>query len=178
MIILVEINKSNSTYKEIRNRHYVTNRGCIGRQIHYLIFDSEEFGTRPIGVISGASPVWACKPRDQYFGITKENRVHKLDEIINNTVFRLEKTVKNLASQTLALWRKQITKDWYGKYGFKIKGFETFIFGENRTGGIYKADNWKFVGITQGSKFRSRIRRYTNNTPIRSGEQKKLIFCK
>jgi len=108
--------RENQYYKEIRNEHYVKNHGCIGKQLHYLIYEKGDLFERPIGIISGASAVWACKPRDDFFGITKDNRIEKIGKIINNVVFRLNKNEKNLATKILSLWRKQILKDWKEKY--------------------------------------------------------------
>ena len=174
MIILLETSRGNVLYKEIRNMHYVTNNGCIGRQIHYLIFDEEGFGRRPLGIISGASPVYACGPRDRFFKIDKSNRDSKLKQIVNNVVFRLEKHEKNLASKILSIWRKQITKDWYKKYKDTVIGFETFVYGENRTGAIYKADNWQYVGMSSGAAKKQHNYEYH----IWETVPKKLIFCK
>lgn len=92
-IELVRCKRSDLTYQKIRDEHYVKNHGCIGRQFHYLVkLDGEV-----VGIISGASPVWACSPRDNFFGIQKENREIAVGHhIINNVVFRLEKRIPNL----------------------------------------------------------------------------------
>lgn len=108
-ISLIRCSRSHFAYKDIRNRHYVANRGCIGRQFHYLIYVHGEI----VGIISGASPVWACKPRDDYFKIQPDNRERLVGHnIINNVVFRLETHIPNLGSQVLALWRRQVKQDW------------------------------------------------------------------
>ena len=91
-------------------------------------------------MISGASAVYAVKARDDYFGLNKDNKRSGLNSIINNVVFRLEKNIKNLGSQILALWRKTIARDWEEKYGVKVHGFETFIIG----------NEVRFWGIVQG----------------------------
>ena len=36
-IELLRCKRTDDTYQEIRNRHYVENRGCHGQQLHYLI---------------------------------------------------------------------------------------------------------------------------------------------
>lgn len=145
--ILTECSRADPEYKSIRDRHYVPNHGCIGRQLHYKIL----LDNNVIGIISGASAVWACAPRDEWFGITKENRVTEINKIINNVVFRLELRQHNLASEILAEWRKRCKRDWIMKYGGFVRGFETFIFGEQRDGRSYRADNWTYVGETKGS---------------------------
>lgn len=169
---LIQTSRTNPLYKKIRDCHYVENHGCIGRQCHYLIFKDNAI----IGIISGASAVWACKGRDNYFNIDKDNRKIKINKIINNVVFRLELNEKNLGTQILSLWRKLIIIDWKQKYNDEVIGFETFIFGENRIGSMYKADNWQFCGHTAGSA------KYKPHGIYNKGERKrtdiKLIFCK
>ena len=172
MIELILCSRSDIQYQEIRNRHYVSNNGTIGRQLHYKIkYDGEL-----VGIITGASAVWACKPRDDYFGITKENRQNTINKIICNTVFRLENNVKNLGSQILSKWRKQVIKDWTERYREPPIGYETFIFGENRFGALYKADNWNYCGDTKGSA------KCKPHGAYNKGERKiteiKMCFCK
>lgn len=172
-IELIRCKRSDPKYQEIRNRHYVENHGCIGRQFHYLVYVNDKL----VGIISGASPVWACSPRDNFFGINKDNRETMVGKyVINNVVFRLEESFPNLGTQVLKLWRKQIVKDWRDRYGDAPLGFETFIFGENRTGAMYKADNWIYVGETQGNtKFKPHG---AYGITERKQVEKKLIFCK
>ena len=171
-IRLEQCKRTDPRYKEIRDRHYIPNHGCIGQQIHYLVFLDDEV----VGIISGASAVYAVKARDDYFGLNKDNKRPGLNSIINNVVFRLERNIKNLGSQILALWRKTIARDWEAKYGVKVHGFETFIVGsEVRFGALYKADNWDYVGDTSGSaKTRSGIQFVSD----RAATVKKMIFCK
>lgn len=172
MIELKQCSRTDAEYKNIRDRHYVENHGCIGRQVHYKIYRENEL----VGIITGASAVWACKPRDDFFGITKENRINVIANIICNTVFRLEVHEPNLGTQVLAKFRKQIVIDWQAKYGARPIGFETFIWGENRFGSMYKADNWVFVGMTSGSA------KVKHHGAYGIGERKqtdvKMIFCK
>jgi hypothetical protein len=88
----------------------------------------------------------------------------------------LEEKIPNLGTQVLSLWRKRVRKDWNERYGDDILGFETFIFGENRTGAMYKADNWLYVGETQGNtKFKPHG---AYGITERKQVEKKLIFCK
>lgn len=170
---LIPCKRTDPRYVEIRNRHYIENHGCIGRQKHYLVY----LDNMVVGIISGASAVWACSPRDNFFGINKDNRISIVGHtIINNVVFRLEESHPNFGTQILARWRKQITKDWKESYGDSAVGFETFIFGENRTGAMYKADNWTYVGETKGNtKFKPHG---AYGITERKEVEKKLIFCK
>lgn len=172
-IRLERCKRSDPEYQEIRDRHYIPNHGCIGQQIHYKIYLNDN---ELIGIISGASAVYAVKSRDEYFGLTKENKRVALNSIINNVVFRLEKNLPNLGSQILALWRKTIAIDWENQYGVKVHGFETFIIGnERRFGALYKADNWSFVGMTAGS---TKTHKGIQNKGGRVDTCKKMLFCK
>lgn len=172
-IHLVQCKRTCQEYKEIRDRHYIPNNGAIGQQIHYLI----KLGTKTVGIISAGSSAFAVKARDEFFGITKENRATALNSIVDNTVFRLEENLPNAGTQILALWRKTVQEDWYKKYGVKVAGFETFIIeNENRKGAMYKADNWQFVGETSGSS--KKHQHGIDNTSERINVCKKLVFCK
>ena len=149
MLELLRCKRTDPKYQEIRNRHYVPNNGTHGQQLHYLI----NLDGATVGIISGASCVFAVKSRDEYFGLTKENKKVALPSIINNTVFRLEEhSIRNLATQVLSLWRKRISIDWEERYKVKVHGFETFVVEtDTRKGTLYKADNWDFVGYTSGN---------------------------
>lgn len=125
----------------------------------------------------GGGAAYAVKPRDEFFGITKENRNIALNGIIDNTVFRLEANIPNLGTQILSLWRKRVASDWERKYHVRVAGFETFVIEtEHRKGSVYKADNWTLVGETQGStKFHLHG---IEKSFDRVETEKKLIFCK
>jgi len=140
-------------------------RGHQGQQIHYLIWYDQE-GWKNVGAISGGSAVYSTAPRDEFFHITKENRLKVLSDgtelstlngIIDNTLFRLELHEKNLASKIVSLWRKKVVEDWRFLYSVEPYGFETFVEeseienGKQRNGHLYLADNWTLAGETSGS---------------------------
>ena len=143
--------RGDSRYQDIRDRHYVANKGCHGQQLHFIIWNDGEIA----GIISGASSVYAVAPRDAFFGIPKDpaqKQTYYLPAIVNNVVFRLEVHQPNLATQTLRLWRETTARLWEHIYGVPVIGFETFVVEEDwRKGSLYKADNWVLVGETQGS---------------------------
>jgi hypothetical protein len=169
---LIRCKRTDSEYQEIRSRHYVPNKGCHGQQIHYKIY----YKNNLIGIISGASSVWAVKARDEFFGLTKENKKVALPSIINNVVFRLEYHELNLATKILSIWRKQIALDWEKQYNVKVHGFETFVIEtDTRKGTLYKADNWIYLGITAGS---TKSHKGLANKSIRAKTIPKLIFVK
>lgn len=172
-ISLELVKRSNALYQEIRSRHYVDNNGSVGQQLHYLVMLDGEC----IGIISGGSAAYAVGCRDDYFGITKQNRNIALNGIVDNTVFRLEKNIHNLGTQILSLWRRTVAHDWKQRYGVDVCGFETFVVeSENRKGAMYKADNWDFVGETVGS---TKMHLHGVEKQFeRVSTGKKLVFCK
>lgn len=170
---LVRCRRTDRKYQEIRSRHYVKNNGSIGQQLHYLIF----LDNKVVGIISGGSSAYAVKVRDEFFGITSDNREVALNGIIDNTVFRLEEHLPNLGTQVLSIWRKQVVEDWKFLYGVTPCGFETFIVEESyRVGSMYKADNWTYVGSTSGS---TKVHNHGAENPhVRKSVDSKLVFCK
>lgn len=147
-VSIERVKRTHPIYQDIRDRHYVANKGCHGQQLHYLV----KLNGAYVGIISGASSVYAVRARDNFFGLNKENKKVALNSIINNVVFRLEVHQPNLGTQVLAMWRKQVAIDWEARYKVKVHGFETFVVEEEyRKGAMYKADNWVLLGETAGS---------------------------
>ena len=166
------VKRTNVEYQAIRDRHYVANHGCIGRQLHYNVIEDG----RVIGIISGASAIWASEHRDNYFLVNKDNRRVRINKIIDNVVFRLEDNVKNLGTQILSTWRKRCKTDWEERYNDNVIGFETFIFGDGRYGSMYKADNWDYVGMTKGNTKKHKHGMWNGTERITTNQ--KMIFCK
>lgn len=183
--------RSHPAYRAIRDRHYVENKGAHGQQVHFLIW----YRGVVAGIISGGSAVYATPVRDEFFGINQANRECVLNGVVNNIVFRLEVFEKNLGTRVLALWRKTIPLVWEDLYGVPVFGFETLII-EDRTaiaeggvgttgtpvfksskGALYRADNWMFVGKTEGNtKHHDGVG--LNESYGRTTVTKKLVFCK
>src|SRR5690606_7020964 len=111
MIKLEYVKRSDNRYQDIRNRHYIPNRGTHGQQIHFVI----HYNDRIVGIISGASSVYGVKTRDEFFRIPKDRNIKQryyLPAIINNTVFRLEYHEKNLATRVLSKFRRVAADLW------------------------------------------------------------------
>jgi hypothetical protein len=185
VIQLILVKRTDPRYQDMRNRHYVLNKGTHGQQLHYLIFDDN----RHVGIISGASPTYDVAPRDRFFNLPTDRKCKEakrrkeaiLNQIINNTVFRIEHTRKNLATQTLALWRRRIAADWEYLYQVPVLGFETFVVEEDhRKGTLYLADNWTCLGETKGSTkahHKDAGGGGMDTSHTRRTVDKKLIFC-
>jgi hypothetical protein len=130
--------------------HYSQPKGFVGRNICYAILCDDIY----YGTIVGGSATLHLVGRDAFFGLTKETKPAALKCIVNNIFYHIEKKngrypVRNIVSLVLKMFREQIIKDWFIKYGDIVIGFESLIE-IPRTGDAYKRDNWVEVGITKG----------------------------
>lgn len=169
------VKRTDKRYQDIRDRHYIPNRGTHGQQIHFVV----HYKGTVVGIISGASSVYGVKARDNFFGIPKDKHLKQklyLPAIINNTVFRLEHHEPNLATRVLSKFRKVIADLWEKLYSVPVIGFETFVIeNDYRKGTLYKADNWFYVGNTAGS---TKAHNGMINPSTRHETDIKMIYCK
>lgn len=138
---LVAVPKGDRIFSNLYLRHYPESKGIVGRQCNYII----KFCGHIVGIIGANSPPLHYKVFDNYFGVGKEKNY------LNNNVFRLTDHDKNLGTKVLRLFRKKIKRDYKQKYGDELRGLVTFVE-PPRIGTVYKADNWTYLGETQGKK--------------------------
>lgn len=175
------IKTSDSYWQDVRSRHYIANKGTVGRLVAARIVVD---GT-PVGIISAGASAWCNKLRDEFFGInSSDNKIKgkQLCLVLNNTVYRLERpsglTNKNAGTMILSRFRLFAEDVWYQKYGDVAVGWETYVGrSECRTGAVYKADNWTYLGDTKGIS-RSRPGMGTKSAIHFSKTYPKMIFCK
>jgi hypothetical protein len=127
--VLEPVKKGNKIFSTLFLQHYPGSRGIMGRSINYLVRLDGEI----VGIIGANSPPLNYKKFRAYFD-TKDEKV-----FVNNNVFRLVVTHKNLGTQVLSLFRKTIKRDYKDRYGDDLIGIVTFVE-PPRTGAIYKAD--------------------------------------
>ena len=130
--------------------HYSQPRGFVGRNICYRI----EYDGICYGSIAGGSSTLHLPGRDEFFGITKENKKQKLLKIVNNIFYHIEPISgqypkRNFTINVIKEFRKRISLDWVSKYGDVVIGFESLVE-LPRTGEIYKRDGFTETGITHG----------------------------
>lgn len=167
---LLKVPKGNKIFASLYLSHYPKSRGIVGRTLNYLII----WKGKVAGIIGANSAPYCVKPIDKFFGITKQNRNDMLLCIMNNEVFRLIRNERNLATKTLAVFRKVLQQDHIKKYGHPLIGLVTFVE-PPRTGAIYKADNWTYLGMTKGYGTTRRGKRWWDRKWVR--KQPKHIFA-
>jgi hypothetical protein len=134
------------------------------RNIRWLVYESES--GNQIGSIGLSSATIAVRVRDQYIGWDNETKMKHLGQLANNSRFCLVQkriTIKNAASITLKQLRLEGMKRWKEKYEEDLLLLETFVLEgrekkydghKSRSGSCYKADNWIYLGETQGNHIR------------------------
>jgi hypothetical protein len=164
---LVRTQKGNKLFSTLYLEHYPKSKGIVGRQCNYLIERAGEV----LGIIGANSPPLNYKKFNAFFnGFTELNW-------LNNNVFRLVKRERNLGTKILRMFREQIKKDYETQYGDKLIGLVTFVE-PPRSGSVYKADNWYFLGVTEGKRcFRRGSHGKWINKEWTTGT-KKIIFAR
>lgn len=148
---------------------YVKYKDSPTRNIRWLVYESES--GNHIGAIGLSSATIAVGVRDKHIGWANDVKIKKLCHLANNSRFCLVPpriTIKNAASSTLKQLRIEGAKRWKSKYGDDLILLETFVQPErgeeynnhkSRNGSCYLADNWVYVGETQGN--------HIQKTPLR-----------
>jgi hypothetical protein len=164
---LEKVPKSHPLYVKWFVEHYPQSKGIVGRQLNYLIY----YEGLPIGIIGVSSPPLKFKPFREFFQGQSEKGY------LNNNVFRIvnKPNDNNIGTKVLKLLRCAVKQDYLEKYGDKLVGLVTFVE-PPRTGAVYRADNWVFLGITQGVHVTRRGESWLNKT-FSLGQQK-LIFAR
>lgn len=140
---LISVPKSDGLFGHLFFSHYPKSKGIVGRCLCYLIANKGEI----VGIVGASSPPKNYGFFNNYFN--KDNEKY----FVNNNVFRIIKSEKNLATRILKLFRTTVRNDYKIKYGDDLLGLVTFVE-KPRTGNIYKADNWTLLGETQGKRMR------------------------
>lgn len=141
------VKKSNKLFVKWYIEHYPKSRGILGRQCNYLIYNY----SNPIGIIGASSLPLNYKIFRNFF-LTKNDT-----DFVNNNVFRIvnKPNDKNIGTKILKLFRNVVYNDYYNKYHQILLGIVTFVE-PPRTGAIYRADNWEYLGKTKGIEVRRR----------------------
>ena len=137
-------------FRDLVNQYhsYVKHVRTPNRRIHWLVYHKTDL----IGAIGINSCTLNLGPRDALLGVRDNaDRLRCLPNLANNYRFCLirDKCPPNAASQVLKLMREEAPRVWRRKYGNRLNGIETFV-GNGLKGSCYLADNWRYLGDTQG----------------------------
>lgn len=116
------------------------------RKLGWLLYE----GGQLVGVFALASAWVMPKAVSSWM----EARGLAYNEVANNTVYCLDGAGKNAGTRFLRLLRADAASWWRSRYGDELRAMQTFIL-PPRTGALYKADNWEYLGPTAGMSLRS-----------------------
>lgn len=153
----------------MKKHHYLGFNGVLGERINYVA----ELNRKWLALLSFACAALKTRERDAWIGWEKEQKVDKrLCFVANNWRFLIlpDQRIPNLASHILGKSLRRLSHDWEKKYKHPILMVETFVDASRYKGTCYKADNWIFVGWTQGFQ--------KNHEAYFYHGVKKLIFVK
>lgn len=164
---------------------YVPTNASVGRRIDWLIYESLEFGSAPVGMIGLGSSVYP-PPKDILMRMNVSKNEYRLifNSIANNWRFCMAKSIPNAGTQILKQLRTLAPIAWKEKYGDDLKILITFVAGGNN-GAVYLADNWEVIGKTAGlPKHSSSSMKWDNSEQLKqkfvkpTGENQKIILYK
>jgi hypothetical protein len=156
----------NKIFRDTINKFhsYVKYTDSPTRNLRWLVY--ETVSGNQIGAIGLSSATIAVAVRDNFIGWNNDTKIRNLCHLANNSRFCLAQpriSIKNAASATLKQLRIEGAKKWKERYGDDLVLLETFVQPERETeynnyklrcGSCYKADNWIFIGETQGNHIR------------------------
>ena len=182
---LVENDIQKAMVKRIIVKHhsYVPTHRSVGRRIDWLIYEDDDFGSNPVGMIGVGSSVYP-PPKDllSYVRMTKSEYKDNFNSFANNWRYCMTKSIPNAGSQILKQLRYLAPIEWEKKYKNFLTHLITFVGGDNN-GAVYKSDNWDMVGHTAGlPDHKSLSMKWDNKNQLKTkfvkptGENKKLIF--
>jgi len=133
----------------VSNYHYLGYRKLLGHRLKYLAF----VNNRPIAAFSWSAPALKLRFRDKFIGWSDAQRKRHLKRIANNTRFLIPEWVHvpHLASHLLSKCIQRLNRDWQNNFNYRLWGLETFVDPQRFKATSYKAANWHFLGLTQGS---------------------------
>lgn len=134
--------------------HYLGDRVICGEHLLYVAclpamgFDGENI----VACLGWGAAALRNPKRDAWLGWNFDQARTRLHCIVNNQRFLILPWVriKNLGSRILSLNWRRLSTDWQTRYGHPVFLAETFVDVSRFHGTVYKAANWRFLGLTAG----------------------------
>jgi hypothetical protein len=142
----------------MREHHYLGFGWFAGKSIkHVALLDGEW-----VALLGWATSALKVSSRDKWIGWTEEVKRGRLPYVANNSRFLVlpGERVKNLASKSLALSVRRLSRDWATFHGHPVHLAETFVDPSRFAGTCYKAAGWLCLGTTRGFGYHSGVYRH------------------
>lgn len=137
----------------VERYHYLGEGVMCGSHLLYVATLPDSQGNEQIVACLGWGAAALRNPkRDAWLGLDFEHLRRRLHLVVNNQRFLILPWVriKNLGSRVLALNFKRLSPDWESRYGHGVVLAETFVDVSRFQGTVYKAANWRQLGLTAG----------------------------
>lgn len=151
----------------VERYHTLGFKRTFGARQRYFIVSRAGDKKKYLGCLNFSSAAWSLAPREEYIGWSDDDKVQRLNGIINNSRFLVFPWVKvrNLGSKSLSIIARQIRDDWQKRFHYKPVLMETFVDEHDHQGTSYRAANWKMLGITKGRGRMSKRTDHLMSTP-------------
>lgn len=135
--------------------HYLGEGVMCGEHLLYVATLPEESAAgqeRIVACLGWGAASLRNPRRDAWLGWDFETGRRRLHLVVNNQRFLIFPWVKikNLGSRILSLCFRRLSTDWQARYGHGIEVAETFVDVSRFRGTVYRAANWKDLGLTAG----------------------------
>ena len=149
-LVLVEGKERIAIYDSIFALESGCSRALIGRQVEYLIENSDG---ECVGIFGFDSPNLNCQARDSKLGLNKEWRSRYLHYFVNLRHFYMRVGWEGYFQEALALLEKHLQADFENVYGYMPLAIETQANPESFYFDGFSAAN--FILLGHGKPFRS-----------------------
>lgn len=146
---LIEESERERFDAELVTKHYLKNANVVGRVLRYVA----EYEGEWVALLVFNSAAYHIKVRDRWLhwiGAQVAQRRHLIAQNSRFLVLAAPGKWPNLASRVLKLTCARVPADWQQRYGYPVRGFETFVDPQRFRGTCYKAAGWEVLGPTQG----------------------------
>ena len=134
--------------EQMAHYHYLGALPKIGETVWYVATWQDEW----VAQLSISAAAMKCGVRDRWIGRDFRSQYGRLKLIANNSRFLIlpDWHLPNIGSRVLSLTERRIVTDWQARFGHPLLLLETFVDPRRFYGGVYRASNWKELGLTQG----------------------------
>ena len=150
----VKDRKERLTWRCLMDRYHYLGEGVMcGSHLLYVATLPDSQGNEQIVACLGWGAASLRNPkRDAWLGLNFEQIRKQLHLVVNNQRFLILPwvKVKNLGSRVLSLNLKRLSGDWESRYKHGVVLAETFVDVSRFQGTVYKAANWRQLGLTAG----------------------------
>ena len=144
----VERHEEGRYQAQMAQHHYLGALPKIGETVWYIATWRDQW----VAQLSLSAAALKCGVRDRWIGWDFRSQYGRLKLIANNSRFLIlpDWHRPNVGSRVLSLMERRVVADWRARFGHPLVLLETFVDPRRFHGGVYRAANWRELGLTQG----------------------------